>query len=118
MQQKRIKFTAILISTCLLQCAVAVGQEPEEIEAASVATAEAAAPAPAPTLWNMLGVPTGMKKVRGALTNRRGNTPALEPKPALKALNDPANLESPVPAIRKAAEIKQAEDLARKRSRQ
>ena len=64
-----------------------------------------------PTLWSFLGVPQGFKKVRGALTNRRGNRPQAEPKDALKALNDPANLESPDAAIKRAAEIKKAEDL-------
>ena len=69
-----------------------------------------AVPAP-PTLWSFLGIPQGVKKVQGALTNRRGNLPRLEPKDAIKALNDPANLESPNPAIKRAAEIKKAEDL-------
>lgn len=73
---------------------------------------QAAAPVPAPTtLWSFLGVPQGVKKVQGALTNRRGNRPKSEPKDALKALNDPANLESPDAAIKRAAEIKKAEDL-------
>lgn len=44
--------------------------------------------------------------------NRSGKHPGLECKPAArKAIADLANLESPVPAIKKAAEIKQAEDL-------
>lgn len=74
---------------------------------------QAAAPGVAapPTLWSFLGVPQGVKKVQGALTNRRGNRPQAEPKDALKALNDPANLESPDAAIKRAAEIKKAEDL-------
>lgn len=77
---------------------------------------QAAAPPPVaaaetPTLWSFLGVPQGFKKVKGALTNRRGNRPQAEPKAALKALNDPANLESPDAAIKRAAEIKKAEDL-------
>ncbi len=72
----------------------------------------AAPPVPAPsTLWSFLGIPQGVKKVQGALTNRRGNRPGTEPKDALKALNDPANLESPDAAIKRAAEIKKAEDL-------
>lgn len=74
------------------------------------ATPPVAAPA-APTLWSFLGVPQGFKKVKGALTNRNGNRPQAEPKAALKALNDPANLESPDAAIKRAAEIKKAEDL-------
>lgn len=72
----------------------------------------AAPPVPAPaTLWSFLGIPQGVKKVQGALTNRRGNRPGTEPRDALKALNDPANLESPDAAIKRAAEIKKAEDL-------
>lgn len=72
----------------------------------------AVSPAPTPpTLWSFLGIPQGVKKVQGALTNRRGNHPRAEPKDALKALNDPANLESPDAAIKRAAEIKKAEDL-------
>ncbi len=109
----RNKLAALLVGTCVSGSVFSQDLTPEEIEAASAAAAASTPVAtPAPTLWNMLGVPTGMKKVRGALTNRRGNTPGLEPKPGLKALNDPANLESPVPAIKKAAEIKQEEDLA------
>ncbi len=64
-----------------------------------------------PTLWSFLGIPQGMKKVQGALTNRRGERPRLEPKDALKALNDPKNLESSNKAIKKAAELKIQEDL-------
>jgi hypothetical protein len=79
----------------------------------SSAYGQEAAPAvpSTPTLWSFLGIPQGVKKVQGALTNRRGNLPRTEPKDALKALNDPANLESPDPAIKRAAEIKKAEDL-------
>ncbi|QDV25558.1 hypothetical protein [Aureliella helgolandensis] len=78
--------------------------------ASTMAQTVPAPPSP-PTVWSFLGIPQGMKKVKGALTNRRGNHPAVEPKDALKALNDPANLESPDPAIKRAAEIKKAEDL-------
>jgi hypothetical protein len=64
------------------------------------------------TLWNFLGIPQGINKIRDATTNRRGNFPGLERKPPMKALADPKNLESPVSAIKKAAEIKTEEDLA------
>jgi hypothetical protein len=64
------------------------------------------------TLWNFLGIPQGFNKIRDATTNRRGNFPGLERKPPMKALADPKNLESPVSAIKKAAEIKTEEDLA------
>lgn len=68
-------------------------------------------PVPTPTLWSFLGIPQGAQKVQGALFNRRGNTPRLEPDTPMRALNDPRNLFSKVPAIKKAAEVKQAEDL-------
>ena len=64
------------------------------------------------TLWNFLGIPQGMNKIRDATSNRRGNFPGMERKPPLKALADPKNLESPVSAIKKAAEIKTEEDMA------
>ncbi len=72
----------------------------------------AQAPPPTPTIWSFFGIPQGMNKLHGTLFNRRGNHPKLEKKPPLKSLADPANLESPDPAIKKAAEVKQAEDLA------
>jgi hypothetical protein len=53
-----------------------------------------------------------MNKIRDATSNRRGNFPGAERKPPLKALADPANLQSEVPAIKKAAEIKTEEDMA------
>src|SRR5687767_12439154 len=68
-------------------------------------------PPPSPTIWSFLGIPQGMYKIHGHLVNRRGNLPKLEKKPPLKALADVANLKSEVPAIKAAAEIKQAEDL-------
>ncbi len=77
-------------------------------------TAAAAAPAAAPrTIWNFLGIPQGVQKVRDAATNRRGNFPGMERKPALKPISDPSNLEAGEPeVIKKAAEIKIAEDKA------
>jgi hypothetical protein len=73
------------------------------------------APGPPPTLWSFLGIPQGMQKVKGAMMNRRGNHPGLEPKPPLKAIADPANLESKDAAIKKAAELKTAEDLKKQK---
>ena len=67
------------------------------------------------TVWNFLGIPQGWNKVRGALLNRNGNHPGLEKPPPLKSIADPANLESPNPAIKKAAEIKQQEDLKKQK---
>ncbi|MCA9197713.1 MAG: hypothetical protein KDA87_09255 [Planctomycetales bacterium] len=71
--------------------------------------------APTPTIFSFLGIPQGAKKVHGALFNRKGKHPKLEKKPPLKALNDPANLESEWPAIKKAAEVKMAEDAAQQK---
>lgn len=80
--------------------------------AAAPAAAGAAGAAAAPrTLWRFLGVPQGFQKVRDTLINRRGNRPRLERKPPMMRIADPANLESDVPAIKKAAEIKKAEDM-------
>ena len=70
---------------------------------------------PPMTLWRFLGIPQGLSRIAGATTNRRGNFPGLEPKPPLKALADPANLMSKNPAIKKAAEVKQEEDLAKQK---
>lgn len=69
-------------------------------------------PSPPPcTLWSFLGIPQKYRRVHDSMANHFGKHPALERKPPLKALADPANLESEVPAIKAAAEIKQAEDL-------
>jgi len=97
---------AILFGLIVSLASQAYAQAP----AAAVAPA-AIAPAAPPTLWSFLGIPQGVKKVQGALTNRRGNLPKTEPKAALKALNDPANLVAENKAIKKAAEVKVAEDL-------
>jgi hypothetical protein len=86
------------------------------LTAATVTSAQVGGtPGPPTTLWNFLGIPQGIQKMQGAMRNRRGNRPNREPKPPLKAIADPANLESPDPAIKKAAEIKQAEDLKKQK---
>lgn len=66
---------------------------------------------PSPTIWRSLGIPQTWNTVGGHALNRRGGKPKRELKPPVKRLADPANLESEVPAIKKAAEIKQAEDM-------
>lgn len=58
-----------------------------------------------------MGIPQGLQKIRDVTVNRHGNFPGLERKPPVKRIGDPANLESDNPAIKAAAEIKQAEDL-------
>ncbi len=67
------------------------------------------------TLWSFLGIPQAYDHLHGALANRRGNHPGLEKKPPLTGLADKANLESDVPIIKKAAEIKKAEDLKKQK---
>jgi hypothetical protein len=80
-----------------------------------MATGCAAPPGPAPTtVWDTMGV-TGAMNALGNAVNKSGNVPQLEPKPPLKRIADAANLESPTPAIKKAAEVKQAEDQARQK---
>lgn len=69
-----------------------------------------APPPPPPTLWSFLGIPQGLRYLRDNTLNRTGNRPALERKPPLKPIGDPSNLKSEDPAIKKAAEVKQAED--------
>jgi hypothetical protein len=79
---------------------------------ASPAYAQVGGPPAGPaTIWQFLGIPQGIKKLQGATRNRRGNHPNLEPKPPMRAIADPRNLESPDPSIKKAAEVKTAEDL-------
>jgi len=78
------------------------------------------AQAPAPvakqaTLWSFLGIPQTYTRVTDNFSNRNGNRPNAERKPPLKRIADPKNLESPNPAIKRAAEIKQEEDLAKQK---
>ncbi len=83
------------------------------VSVSTVTTAQdvAAVPAAPVTLWRFIGIPQGIQKVRDVTTNRRGRFPGLERKPALTRIGDPANLASPNPAIKAAAEIKTAEDM-------
>ena len=67
------------------------------------------------TLWSFLGIPQTYTSVRDNWDNRRGNRPQAERKPNLVRIADPKNLESPNPAIKKAAEIKKEEDLAKQK---
>ncbi|MHB8974242.1 MAG: hypothetical protein ACYC3X_01875 [Pirellulaceae bacterium] len=67
------------------------------------------------TLWTFLGIPQAYNHFHGALANRSGNHPGLEKKPPLTGLADPANLQSDVPVVKKAAEVKKAEDLKKQK---
>jgi hypothetical protein len=72
-------------------------------------------PASPTTLWSFLGIPQAFRRTRDGLSNRRGNHPGLERRSPVKGLADPANLESDVPSVKKAAEIKQAEDMKKQK---
>jgi hypothetical protein len=67
------------------------------------------------TLWRFIGIPQGIQKIRDVTTNRRGNRPGMERRPAMMRIADPANLASDNPAIKAAAEIKQAEDMKKQK---
>jgi hypothetical protein len=67
---------------------------------------------PPMTLWRFLGIPQAHHTLHAKIFNRHGHHPHLEPKPPILPLADPANLESGIPALEAAAEIKMAEDLA------
>jgi len=64
------------------------------------------------TLGRFLGINQAAQRLRNGLVNRRGNFPGLERGLPLLPINDPRNLESTNPAIKKAAEVKLEEDLA------
>lgn len=64
-----------------------------------------------PTIWDLV-FGNSLKAAYDASANKHGKHPALERKPPLTALVDPANFESPNPAIALAAELKKAEDEA------
>lgn len=93
---------ALLVTLALLCAAPARGQV-------------GGTPAPPVTFWQFLGIPQGIKKLQGATRNRNGNHPNREPKPPMRAIADPRNLESKDPSIKKAAEVKQAEDLKKQK---
>ena len=77
------------------------------------ASVEAAAPpAPPSTIWNFLGIPKTLNKMRDTTSNRRGNRPGAERTDPIKRIADPANLESPNSAIKAAAQVKADQDLA------
>jgi hypothetical protein len=59
-----------------------------------------------------LGITGAFTTLRDSHLNRFGKNPLKEWKPPKLRIADPKNLESPNPAIKAAAEIKTAEDLA------
>ena len=64
-------------------------------------------------MWNYLGIPQGVNKVRDATSNHFGNHPDAERTNPLTRIADPANLDPKMPkSIQTAAKIKQQEDLA------
>ena len=71
---------------------------------------------PQATLWSFLGIPQTFAAVTDNMANRNGNRPRAERKPNLTRLADPENLKSENPAIKRAAEIKKEEDLAKQKN--
>jgi len=73
-------------------------------------------PAKPATIWDFLGLTglfQGIHVVAGcALNTVATRFPALEPVPPLTALADPANVNSPVPAVAAAASVKAEENAA------
>lgn len=98
----------------LLTAALAVEFSRDTVQAQN-AISPAVPLTPVPTVWQKLGIPQTFDRLNSSLVNRRGNFPGLEKKPPLKRLADPANLESKNPAIKKAAEVKMQEDMAKQK---
>ncbi len=67
---------------------------------------------PIPTCWDKMGITGAFTTLRDSKLNRFGNNPLKEWKPPKLRIADPKNLESLNPAVKAAAEIKTAEDLA------
>jgi len=98
----------------LFGCALAVGTA--MVSNPPPAAAQLPPPPPPPaTLWSFMGVPQGYRWFRVNAFNRNGLRPGMERQPPLKAIADPRNLQSPDAAIKKAAEVKQAEDLKKQK---
>ncbi len=82
----------------------------------AVGPAVAADAADGTTIWNFLGIPQGIQKIKDASINRRGNHPGWERKPALRGIADPANLEDgQAKVVQDAAKIKMKEDQAKQK---
>jgi hypothetical protein len=103
MKPKHTLKPAIVAALCLSMGSSAFAQLPQ--------SPGLPVPTAAPnTLWKFLGFQK-LRVARDALTNIHGKFPSLERKPPVLRIADPKNLESKNPAIKKAAEIKQEEDL-------
>jgi hypothetical protein len=94
---------------------------PTSTSTGSGTTVNVAGAAPQPccpkqTLWDFLGVKQGIALIRGLggrILNRLGTRfPGLEARPPLLSIADPANLDSPNPAVAAAAGAKADEDAA------
>ena len=73
-------------------------------------------PLPVPTVWDRLGIPQATARVRDSTINRNGRFPALEKKPPLLKIADPANLKPEKPEmIKTAAKIKTDQDLKKQK---
>ncbi|HWA96974.1 MAG TPA: hypothetical protein VG713_00715 [Pirellulales bacterium] len=103
-----------IVLACVLGASACLNSAPLAAQQFGLAPTPNIVPPPV-TLWNRLGIPNGMQKMRDVLTNRNGNRPGRERKPPLRRIGDPANLQSKNPAIKTAAEIKNEEDLKKQK---
>jgi hypothetical protein len=92
-----------------------IAATPDSARSQETVATPAPTPGPSQTLWRFLGIPQTAKRLNNETLNRNGRFPGLEPKPPLKPLADPENLKSDNPAIKKAAEVKKEEDLAKQK---
>ncbi len=107
----------VLASGCATPPQQQQGPLPTSAEAADHTIVAIAAPrGPGMTLPEFLGIKAlcnGVRGLAGRLLSRLGSRfPGLEPRPPLKPITDPENLESDNPAVKSAAEAKSEEDQA------
>lgn len=90
---------------------------PGPVPTAMLGQAAAAAPVPAPTttIWNRLGIPQAFNNAQDSMLNSSGDNPGAERVDPLLRLADPNNLNSPNPAIKKAAQIKADQDKCKQK---
>lgn len=71
-----------------------------------------------PQFLGLTGLCEGIHGIIGRIRNRLGAIwPGLEAKPEVLAISDPANLESPNPAVAEAAKVKADEDAAAQKAK-
>ncbi len=116
--------TFALAVTCLAICAGCATPQaatpaaaPTSAQAGATTIVAIAPPAPQhPSIWRILGVPQayqGLCNIRTRITSVLGSRfPGLEGRPPMVPIADPANADSPTPAVAAAADVKAQEDAA------